>query len=148
MMDDKNMAKPALLTLLGVIVLIVAAGGSFFFGLAIYIWQGNDLSFSGLWGAFAWAMGMLGTGLLLLSLTLSGISLRFMAWANAPMASLALSCLSAAFILTCYWLFLYGLESADDPIGNMILRGIGVFCFLIVSLPPFLHWLWARSLSR
>jgi len=130
---------PILFGLMGAVSLGCIVTGAIPYGYAIDQWAGDGYIFKG-WGLLDWLIGMMGAGLIDVGLLIAGFFFRFIGWHRAPLASLCLSVVSVVFILTTYLIYTQTSDS-DRDIDTLILQGTGALSLLIVSLPPFLHWM-------
>ncbi len=126
--------KPILMAVLALMIVSSTVIGGLVYGFIIDDWVRHDLGANGWQMPYQFNLAEIAAILLLFSMLLSGIFLRLMTGKKASQASLGLCLLSTVFIMLTYWIFYTGLYS------GVRLQFLGLASFLIVSLPPFLHW--------
>lgn len=132
-------ARIAVLVILGIVALIIALPGATVYWLVVEDWAGDPRGFHDMDGAINWLFGICATGAIAAGLIVFGVMLRLLRRRQAPLASLALSVLSAAFIIATYLIF-SDTDTTPDSIEVVFLQGCCIVLLLLVALPPFLHW--------
>lgn len=141
-----NVGQVARIILL--VILTLLGLGTALPGAAVYLtvideWAHSPRGFQGIDGAVGWVFGILSAGAIALGLILGGIMLRVLTWKHAPLASLGLSILSVAFVITTYLVF-SDTNSTDSSVEIVFLQAACLAMLVLVSLPPFLHWAMAK----
>jgi peptidoglycan/LPS O-acetylase OafA/YrhL len=132
-------AKIAVLVVLGIVALVFALPGAIVYWAVVEDWAGDPRGFHGIDGAINWLFGVCATGAIAAGIIIIGVMLRLLRWRRAPLASLALSVLSTAFIIATYLIF-SDTNTSPDSIEVVFLQGCCIVLLLLVALPPFLHW--------
>lgn len=151
MIDNKSPAvkgtwlKLTLMTILAILIVVLGIPGLLGFGYSLFRWIAGGFDFGGFSDMSYVLFGVGGALFLLVAMALSGIFLRFVPWQTAPLLSLVLSALSVGLIFLAYGMFVAGEIGENDREGFLLMQGIGLGCFLFVSLPLFLHWLRASK---
>lgn len=139
-------AKIALLVVLGIVALVVALPGAVVYWAVVEDWAGDPRGFHDIDGAINWLFGICATGAIAAGVVIIGVMLRLLRWRQAPLASLALSVLSTAFIIATYLIF-SDTNTTPESIEVVFLQGCCIVLLLLVALPPFLHWAMNRPES-
>ncbi len=135
--------KHTLMTLLALIAAVLGVPGLLAFSYIFFQWFAGGFDLGG-FESGDWVLGVAATLLLIVAMVPFGIFLRYVSWRVAPTISLVVSGLSVGVIFFAYGALLSGEVGENDPEGRLLIQSIGLGCFLIVSLPPFLHWRRAR----
>ena len=132
-------AKIVVLVVLGIVALVFALPGATVYWAVVEDWAGDPRGFHDIDGAINWLFGVCATGAIAAGIIIIGVMLRLLRWRRAPLASLALSVLSTAFIIATYLIF-SDTNTSPDSIEVVFLQGCCIVLLLLVALPPFLHW--------
>ena len=136
-------ARIVLLVILGIVALVLALPGAIVYWVVVEDWAGDPRGFHDIDGAVNWLFGVCATGAIAAGLVIIGVMLRLLRWRRAPLASLALAVLSTGFIIATYLIF-SDTNTTPDSIEVVFLQGCCIVLLLIVVLPPFLHWAFAK----
>lgn len=139
-------AKIVLLVVLGIVALVLALPGAIVYGAVVEDWAGDPRGFHDIDGAINWLFGICATGAIAAGLIIIGVMLRLLRWRQAPLASLALSVSSTAFIIATYLIF-SDTNTTPGSIEVVFLQGCCIVLLLLVALPPFLHWAMSKPES-
>ena len=139
-------ARIALLVVLGIVALVFALPGAVVYWAVVEDWAGDPRGFHDIDGAINWLFGICAAGAIAAGVIVIGVMLRLMHWRRAPVASLALSVLSTAFIIATYLVF-SDTNTTPDSIEVVFLQGCCIVLLLLVALPPLLHWAMSRPKS-
>jgi hypothetical protein len=132
-------ARIVVLVVLAIVAFVVTLPGAIVYWAVVEDWAGDPRGFHGIDGAINWLFGVCATGAIAAGLVIGGVMLRLMRWRQAPLASLALSVLSTAFIIATYLIF-SDTNTTSNSIEVVFLQGGCIVLLIIVALPPFLHW--------
>lgn len=135
--------KRIVLGLLAVASFCLIVAGGIFYVWIIADWLQDSDGFTGL-QMIAWFVGLVAAAVIGVGLLLVGLVFRFLDWEYAPRASLVLSIISVCFVIHTYLVF-STINSNADSIELVVLQGGCMLGLLLVWLPPFLHWMFART---
>lgn len=129
--------------LLGALSAACIGTGALPYGATVARWFRDGLDYHGMEG-LEWLGGLAGAVLILAGLLLAGIVLRLSGWALSHRASLWLSIACGFFLIATFAIFIQsGFYRAHG--GTPLLTGVVAGGLILVALPPFLHWFFARS---
>lgn len=134
-----SVARVILLAVLAFFALGLALPGAAVYLSVVDEWAGSSRGFYGIEGAIGWLFGMIAAAAIAAGLILGGIFLRVLRWSRAPLASLLLSILGAAFVIATYLVF-SDTNTTPDSIEIVLLQAASLAMLVLVALPPFLHW--------
>lgn len=142
-MQSRPSSAPVVLRILVAIVLAIPGliGLAIFLGLVAWSWAEPITQDSDKWVVLLGVFGSL--CVISFSIVGIGIVLRFARTRFAPFMSLLLALFSAGIIAVAYRVSLQNL-TVNDAGNRMFILAMAILGLLVVTLPPFLHWLWPR----